>query len=369
MTRKKISKPILLGLITVAMLCNWSCKDKIVDVPIKNPREYTWTIDTLAYPGSFQTSMTDVWASSPNDVYVVGWNDRGYGVMWHYDGTKWSDVRLHVSQGGNIEGAIKLQSIVGLNSRDIYAVGRRLYDNYHPPPNSLDSSLLIHYDGFQWREVQIQKGALVRSISATAPNNVWACGRNGFVCHYDGTLWKRDSVQLSVPAGGDYYLWDIKANPRSDEVYLLGYIHENDLAKTTRYFFIRSNGRWNLVDTMVYEPGNSVEKFGEDGLWVSPEGTLYSYGGKIFCWTGSCWLTILSTWVSLGKMAGTSEHNFFAVGDFGTAWHSNGIDWYKFQEIFFTDLIYSSVWTDGREVFVVGFTIDYPQKTVILHGR
>jgi hypothetical protein len=62
--------------------------------PVKDPRTYTWTIDTLAYPGSFQTAMYDIWGNSPNDVYVVGHNDRAFRKMFHYDGSQWRPVDL-----------------------------------------------------------------------------------------------------------------------------------------------------------------------------------------------------------------------------------------------------------------------------------
>ena len=68
-------------------------------------------------------------------------------------------------------------------------------------------------------------------------------------------------------------------------------------------------------------------------------------------------------------MTGTSDQDFFAVGDFGILRHYNGTDWFLYERVHHTDLVYSAAWTDGREVFVVGFTIAYPQKTVILHGR
>ena len=29
----------------------------------KNPKEYTWTIDTLEYPGEFQTGLRSIWAT------------------------------------------------------------------------------------------------------------------------------------------------------------------------------------------------------------------------------------------------------------------------------------------------------------------
>ncbi len=364
-----MTKNLLVLSIVLAALSHWSCGDKSVEVSVKNPREFKWTIDTLAYPGSYQTLMFDVWASSPSDVYLVGYNSQSLGVMWHFNGKSWSDIKLHVTQGGNVDGAAELSGIAGLNSKNIYAVGKTVYSNWSPPPNFLDTSLILHFDGTTWREENIQKGVQLLAVSATTQNNVWACGRNGLVYHFDGTMWTKDSVRLAVPNGGEYYLSDVKARTSGDETYLLGYIHENRFARTTWYFFVRNNNEWSLRDTMVFEPDNVVESFGSGGLWVSPQRTLYSFGGSVHRWTGSGWLTILSTGMMLGRMAGTSDDNIFAVGGFGMVWHFNGIDWYQFKEVKYPDLVYSSVWTDGKEVFVVGYTTLLPQQTVILHGR
>ncbi len=33
---------------------------------------------------------------------------QGHGVMWHYDGTKWTNIKLLTPEGGQISGAIDL---------------------------------------------------------------------------------------------------------------------------------------------------------------------------------------------------------------------------------------------------------------------
>ena len=38
----------------------------------KNPRKSTWKTDTLFYPTSVQTQMSEILASSLKDIYAVG---------------------------------------------------------------------------------------------------------------------------------------------------------------------------------------------------------------------------------------------------------------------------------------------------------
>ena len=362
-------RSLAITIISVVLL-QLSCKDKGTEppLPLKNPREYTWTIDTLAYPGSFQTAMRDIWGSSPTDVYVVGHNDRGFGKMFHYDGKEWKPVGLNYPiEGGAIEGPIDLSAIYGFSKNDIWAVGKRIDINPNPPPHFLDSSLIIHFDGKQWRDQTILRGRSLWSISGSAPNDIWTCGTDGTLYHFDGNTWRRGSVVVSVPTDGSFLLWDIQAKSPS-EVYMIGNVTQNALARITTFFLMRKNGEWSLVDSFFTEPGRIAVKFGQNGLWVSPEGTLYSFGPHIFRWTGSSWVKVYETLDALKKMAGTSERNMFAVGILGKILHYNGIDWYEFKELRNPNAVYSSVWTDGKEVFVAGFFND-GSKTLILHGR
>jgi len=356
----------LLLLVTISL--SFGCeKSTTGPEPFKDPRTYTWTIDTLAYPGSFQTAMRDIWGSSATDVYVVGHNDQNRGLMWHFDGSRWTDVKLSTTQGGAILGPIDLSAIFGFGANDIWAVGERIYPNPTPPPNFLDSSLIIHFDGVQWKENKVVGGRYLLSVWGSAPNDIWTCGWNGTVFHFDGLSWKRDSVPVIVPADGEFVLLGVVSRS-SQQVFMSGYVHQNDIVRTTRYFLSRATGTWNVADSFIIERGQVAVKFGQNGLWVSPSGTLYSFGPNIYRWNGSSWTIVYATFDALGRMAGTSDENMFAVGDFGNVFHYNGVDWHQYRELKDFGVVYSGVWTDGKEVFVVGYTND-GGKTIILHGK
>ncbi len=138
--RLNIVVPFLLSL--AALL--HACKEDGGPPPptTKDPRTYSWTVDTISYPGSFQTNMRGIWASSPTDVYIVGHNDRAFGIMFHFDGTDWTNVQLNQSEGGTIYPPIgELSKVFGFSSNNIYAVGSR----YGDPPRTRDSSVIIHF--------------------------------------------------------------------------------------------------------------------------------------------------------------------------------------------------------------------------------
>ena len=195
-----LHKKLYTGLIILVIIILSGCDTGIGVQPLKDPRTYNWTADTLRYPGSYQTLMEDIWANSPRDVYAVGHNSRGAkGIMWHYDGINWSNVHLGISEGGLIEGSIDLTSIYGFSSTDIYAVGDRSKDNPNPPPNLIFSSLIIHFDGFVWKEVNTYSGSALIDIYGKSPSDIWAGGESSTLFHYNGSTWERDSINYTAP--------------------------------------------------------------------------------------------------------------------------------------------------------------------------
>ena len=220
----------------------------------KNSREYTWTVDTLSYPGTLQTLMYDVWASSPRDVYVIGHMDGPYD-MYHFDGNNWEPVPMSF-------GAIDLNDIYGFAADDIWAVGGKLTRNPNPPPDYFYVSLIIHYDGTGWREVALQKEQLLTSVWGISSEEMWAGGINGTLYHYDGTAWRPDSVPITIPEDADpLYSFTSITGKSSEEIYM-------DLFAplpywvSRNYFLRRQFGQWTVMDSVLYNP--------RSGLWMSP---------------------------------------------------------------------------------------------------
>jgi len=359
------NKEIYTGLIIVLFIFLTGCtkSDNGIEVkPVKDPRTYTWTADTLGYPGSYQTLMDDIWGSSAKDVYAVGHNSQNRGLMWHYDGNKWIDVHLITSEGGQISGAIDLSAIYGFSSTDIYAVGKRLRTNPTPPPNFIDSSLIIHYDGSSWRQVNIIAGSMLTDILGNSSNNIWAGGRFNTLYHYDGNKWTRDSVVVDVPQNQAFHILSVGAGNSGD--YLTGYTSFSDLSDLKSYLLKRINSSWTKIDSSGYHTYR---------LYSSPSGELYYAGeGVIFKNNGNQWTNIFSVNQYIAGMSASSYDNIFAVGQGGAnkVYHYNGIDWKEIEQLTLPGADYWAVWTGGTEAFVVGHIPDGGfQKTIIWHGK
>jgi len=342
------------------------CKDSGTDIqPVKDPRNYSWTVDTLEFPNSAQTLMNDLWGSSKKDVYVVGHNSRAYGKMWHYDGETWTDVKLKASRGGNISGVIDLKSISGISGSNIWAVGEKIRTNASPPPNFIDSSLIIYYNGTSWNEVNFERRRRLADVYAKSANNVWAVG-DTTIYHYDGVKWTREYVPLVTPPNSSLFISKIVSNDNT--VYASGSIHNNLTGEDVNYIFIRNEKGWSILNS-----SSSRTDFGTTTLWISPSGKLYSAGSGIYTLNGNRWVNIFFNATRFSEIYGTSDTNIFAVGIVGTTsmvYHYNGQDWKKLDELTVNNILYTSVWTEGTEAFISGFTLgSFPQKTIIWHGK
>ena len=344
-----------LFLILCVAVLNLQCKKPtppdIDDTPKPGKRDYTWTIDTLAYPGSFQTLMRDIWASSPTNVYVVGHNDQGgQGTMFRYDGNKWRAVDL----GSIIIGGITLSAIYGFGPNDIYAVGQRIYDNPTPPPNYLDSSLIIHYDGVSWRDIKIIKGSRLNCIWGATTTSILAGGSYGTLFYFNGIGWKKmdfDSSESIVNIGG-----------LSNTEYYASTVVE--YADSLRCNLLKFSGpNWNKIDSFTVIFTNMVWKFGHS-LYQTPTGILYSSGYGVYKKDGNSWQRLFYNEYPL-HLGGSSDQNIFAVGDFGRIYHWNGVDWKRLVEIEL-NIQFTSAWTNNVETFIVG---NNGYKTFIIHGK
>ena len=350
-----------LFLIMQFSLLNFHCKKPtppdIDDTPKPGKRDYTWTIDTLAYPGSFQTLMRDIWASSPTNVYVVGHNDQGgQGTMFRFDGNKWRAVDL----GSIIIGGITLSAIYGFGPNDIYVVGQRIYDNPAPPPNFLDSSLIIHFDGTKWSEIQIVRARHLSCIWGASPNDVWFGGSWGSLYHYDGIKTKK--IQFDSLASLAYIAGFSPTNIYSTCVKKNDFVSPEDSSLYLLYHY--SGESWLPIDSFIITPNNLIRKFGLS-LWGSENGRLYSASYGVYILENGIWRQLLSSdWPV--SVRGSSDQNIYAVGGLGRIFHWNGIDWKRWVEIEDQNKILTRLWTNNVETFIIGHD---GYKTFIIHGR
>ncbi len=349
---------IISPLFFTAFFLHFGCKKDPVSP--RNLRELNWTVETLAHPDNIQTLIGDIWASSAKDIYVAGGANTTHGILWHFDGARWTDVKITITQGGPIVGFINFDDIYGFGPNDVWLVGKRVAYSTGDP----DSSLLVHFDGIRWREIPTPIGRGLTAIWGPVSSNIWIAGLNGTLFHYDGTRVKIDTIPLAIPKDADPFYNVLSIAGHASETYmLLADFNSNP----NRYFFLERNGnKWTVKDSTFF--------FNSHSLWLSPEGTLYVAGNSTYRRQGNTWSTFLEGRTTLWSFGihGTSDNNLFVVGRSntgnypGAVYHYNGKDWFQYKNLENPQYSYYEVWTDGDEVFIVGTA---GSKSIVLHGK
>jgi len=322
-------------------------------------RNYVWTVDTLSYPGSIQTDMYDVWASSAKNIYIVGYNDQNSGQMYHFDGVTWSPIHLDKNHGGNIPGAFALSAIYGFSANDIYAIGEEIYQNRPPPIYYSDSSFIIHFAGTTWEEMPITRRGYLTCIWGAKSNDVWAGGDRGTLYHYTGTVWD------IFPFDTNFIFQSISGFSTTDVYATCGkYVDKVAPIDTQQYFLYHYNGYiWAPVDSFTSTPDQPAWKFGLR-LWACNK-TLYATTYGVYERQGNGWKQLLASYLPLNTY-GSSSENIFSVGDAWQIYQWNGTDWKQFPSLITGSGGFTCCWTNDIETFLIGFN---GPSTFVMHGK
>ncbi|WNG36400.1 vanadium-dependent haloperoxidase [Archangium violaceum] len=173
--------------------------------PPPPPEPGTWTLVTSERP----EALLAVGGRSPEDIYAVGM-DRGRGpAVLHYDGSSWSELAT----------GMRL---------DLWAVFP--FQNGTTMMAGSNATILLHEAG---RFTRMRTPGLARqtvySLWGSGPKDVYAVGsgpsRGGFVWHYDGSEWREVELPYArLPRTADGDLWPffkVWGNGKG-EVYVVG---------------------------------------------------------------------------------------------------------------------------------------------------
>jgi hypothetical protein len=114
-------------------------------------------------PVGANVAYSGVWASAPNDVFVVGSSDD-QGIILHFDGTSWSTMPAPPTG--------PLLDVWGTSGSEVYAVG---------------VGTILHYDGQNWTEALATQQRLA-GVWASSPTDVFTVGSSGTVLRGSASL-------------------------------------------------------------------------------------------------------------------------------------------------------------------------------------
>ena len=339
-----------------------------------------WSEVDLGAWGDEDLCWSGLWCSASDDVYLAGYYKYNYNtcIILHYDGFGWSEIftqdnivltSLWVSDDGalyasghtpyhpvqglvvrnsggwqvdSIPEALRLYSVHGLSSTDVYVVGEA--------PTYPDSGIVCHFDGNGWDVIPDLLDKIVLSVHAVTENYVLASGSGGYMYRESGGDWTRWLPETTVDFED---VWGTS----TDNLYAVcadGLIHRYD----------------GMSWCEITGPGYPMKK-----IWGLSASEIYTVGEDgAFLYNGISWSQIFAE--PANDIWGRSGWNLYVTNAFPTPYvkHYNGLAWtsvvshfsYNYPPEFSTDDHHFGVWgTMDDELFVVGYVnvCDNPAMT------
>lgn len=136
-------------------------------------------------------SLSSVWGTGPDDVFMVGGGERG--AIFHYDGVSWTEM--------DIPEVPLLVWAYGWAPDDVIAVGL--------------GGAVLRYDGESWTALPSGVDVALWGVFGFTNDDVWIVGGDVFagppvIIHYDGTTFTPAAVtpeQNSVGARSLFKVW------------------------------------------------------------------------------------------------------------------------------------------------------------------
>ena len=178
-------------------------------IPTPQPGPVCWNVVAVPSIPGYETQLTSVSGSGPNDVWAVGYSTTlipgGNGVdgsrhtlTLHWNGTSWSVVPSPDPLAAAANVVNQLNSVIAIAPNDAWAVG------YSVSGSNPYQTLTMHWNGSIWQVVPSPNLAppngynALNAVSAVASNDVWAVGGvpggigvNGraILMHWNGATW------------------------------------------------------------------------------------------------------------------------------------------------------------------------------------
>jgi hypothetical protein len=348
-------KNLLAAIFIALAIIIFSCDTTEPPPPYDNPNlEFTWTVDTLKNPNGYGIVPWSMWGSSPQNVWIAGFNLANQGEIVHFDGNSW--IRETPDLGFNYE----VLSVFGFSENDVYVAGYKII---------VDSvlhteSLVLHFNGSSWQNENIPKGSGISYIHGANPNDAWACGYYGSLYHKIGSSWEKvefEEREYLGPLSEQPDLGPIYVAPNSDVFVMNEYYNYRVYGDTAMFYFSKySNNEWVDLDSCRLVNIDGVPtgyKFGAKAMWGMHGSEIYSAGNAVYNFNGNNWLP--ATWddYPYRDIKGTVSNKIFVVGNHGTIRYYNGLDWIRVAKYSNTIVDFYSIMPFEDEIFIGAFQL------------
>lgn len=322
---KLLIRIIIVTLSFTTFLVFLSCDDGPIN-PKKNEHKiFRWEVDTISYPGSFQTNMNTIWGDSINDLWIAGHNNKGFGKAFYYDGENWKDfLPVHPTNFNTYS----FNTSITVDD-EVFLCGNAIYISNETIPQIRDSSLILSYKNTQWTISQLGKGGSIQSISGRKNSKLYAAGLNLTLFSYNGIYWEMINSNLDIP---DIYETKNISGIHIDgnlNGYMSIFCYNGNPYVEKQYFAIEIDDNWMILDSV--ETSSENPRFGKKFL-ESTNGKVYSFNPGIFEYSGSRWFDIWNKNELITTMKTTNKGNIYAAGR--GIYYYDGQNWNDYPQIY-----------------------------------
>lgn len=224
-------------------------------IPSPNPAQGSGLLSLSAL------TTTDIWAVG---YQVVG--GRHHTLTIHWDGSMWS-VPASPNPGTNSD----LLGVTALSTSNVWAVGYSLTNG------TAEIAMVLHWDGGLWSRAIIPNlpGAILYSVKAVSPDNVWAVGTTNLTeqtlaLMWDGQSWR----QIPTPDPANFSRLRGLSVLSPGDVWAVGDYADQSTGGPRAFVEHYAGGQWSLVPS----PSAQTLSSSLDAIGVSAPGNLWAVG-------------------------------------------------------------------------------------------
>ncbi|MBE0645438.1 MAG: hypothetical protein IH600_15250 [Bacteroidetes bacterium] len=286
---------ILLFLVVVATTAAlFSCDDGIEEPEAKSA--FHWRYDSLG--GAVSFGLIKFWGDDPRTLYLLSGN-----ALYRYDRPRFHIVPL---MGVPDSPYATFYDIAGSSDRDLWVAGE--CPGAVRPGFSKDSSCLLHYDGSQWREVDLACSSALFAAASAGEGEVFLGGNMASLIRYANGVEEPIFFPLELRDLPYVLLYCSELFYNDGILYASGWVRlQNGMQRPFRFEY--ENGSTRFAGFLDEDLGPA------GGFWRSTEGTLYALGRTgVLRKNGNRWETYFIMEPSPSATFGTTEGNIWVTG-------------------------------------------------------
>ncbi|MFA7418135.1 MAG: hypothetical protein WCZ90_00515 [Melioribacteraceae bacterium] len=337
-------KPVsLLTILFTAILITLSCKSEITkpEEPSAGRRDYVWDFTEIK-PGNEALQLTDIWGSSPQNIWAVGSSSYSATQIWHFNGNQWRcDSIPRYVQPSAIWGSSPNEVWLGNVNNTIWKYNGTAWSKFGEyNVTGFDAAWFVGMDGKSKSDIYA-----VGSVQNNSTLNYKA-----MIAHYNGVNWLLEDVPTTKVG-----LAQVQQDPKTGILVISGTTFENKIFTARLYYW---DGK-ELKELLAEQGWSSVTKLGDE-VFVTMNERIYKYENKKLV----LWKNNTGTGIYGNIICGRSRNDFF-IGSSSGIMHYNGTDFVTVYDK--TDLQAIMGVIFDKEVFMIHYSRD--GRNYVVHGK